>query len=335
MSVPQLASPRRSTLRRDAPGFHGVLSLFDWRNIPDDLGVAYTKAFPGTGSPLYEHYSDLVGRGEESVRGFVSSLKGKLSEIRIESQLENWFPGYDFELAADPTQAVWDLKGVSSDGLEDILVQVKMQSASAVSDVIERMEDHPEVLFAVSQELFDKITDLHPELADQLVNTGVLSSDLGATVHEKLELLAGNFGIDVPDSIGEVLPYIGEIILGIRLILDIAAVERDFKSVAIQDRKKVHALKALILLSRFGVTTVCTTVGGAAGSALAPGLGTVLGSLGGAGLAWQLNRKIMPHIMELAMGIMRVTQDDMFYFRNKPAIDGLAMSFANTAVPAV
>ena len=88
---------------------------------------------------------------------------------------------------------------------------------------------------------------------------------------------ASTEGFDIPDGIGEMLPYAGEVILGIRLVMDIVSTERDFKDVQLQDRSRVHALKALVLMSKFGVTTVFTTAGGAggtaAGTALLPGVG--------------------------------------------------------------
>jgi hypothetical protein len=40
----------------------------------------------------------------------------------------------------------------------------------------------------------------------------------------------------VPDEVGDFLPYVTEILLGIRLLYDIIKAERDFKTVAIEDR---------------------------------------------------------------------------------------------------
>src|SRR6185503_5113260 len=119
------------------------------------------------------------------------------------------------------------------------------------------------------------------------------NADLIEEVGGGLAILLANSGIDLPDSFGEMLPYIGELVLGIRLLLDIVAVERDFSEVPIDDRSRVHAVKALAILSRFGVSTVCTLlggkfggeIGGVAGSVF-PGVGTVggaaVGGLGGA-----------------------------------------------------
>jgi hypothetical protein len=74
-------------------------------------------------------------------------------------------------------------------------------------------------------------------------------------------------------------------------------------------------MKALVLFQRFGVSAVCTTAGGAAGTSIAPGFGTMGGAVTGAALAAYLNGKLHPHTMELAMWLVRVTEDDIFYFR--------------------
>ena len=106
-----------------------------------------------------------------------------------------------------------------------------------------------------------------------------------------------------------------------------------------QDRSRVHALKALVLMSKFGVTTVLTTAGGAGGTAA----GTAL--LAGRRLSsrWHrrqhrrssftaafLNRRLQPQMMEVGMTIAGVDEDDLFYFRNKGVIDGIGASLAGT-----
>ena len=145
-----------------------------------------------------------------------------------------------------------------------------------------------------------------------------------------LEVLAQQWGIDLPDNIGGMLPYVGEVVLGIRLIMDIISTERDMKDVVIQDRSRVHALKALTLMSRFGITSVCVTLGGAAGSLTVPGLGSAVGSLAGGGLSFYLNRRLRPHMLEIAMKLAGISEDDLFYFQNKSTIDGIGRSLAET-----
>ncbi len=306
-------------------------------NVSDELSEAHELLYPDSDLSLHEHYQEMVERGDNSVTGFVSNLKGKVAEMEAEQLLENRFSGYEFRLADNLNRPDWDLRGINSDGHE-ILVQVKMGSADYAYDVLDRMQDSPDTYFAVSQEIYQKVLESSPELSAQLIHLGESNLEFTQEVSEGLGILASNEGFDVPDGIGEMLPYAGEIILGIRLVMDIVSTERDFKDVELADRSRVHALKALVLMSKFGVTTVFTTAGGAAGgavgTALFPGVGTavggIAGSIGGAGTAAFLNRRLQPHMMEVGMTLARVDEDDMFYFRNKRVIDGIGASLAAT-----
>ncbi|MCX7876999.1 MAG: hypothetical protein N2321_12655 [Melioribacteraceae bacterium] len=310
-------------------------TIFTERNIPDDLQQAYNTAFSNVSmdQSLFERYSEMVDKSPESVSSFVGTIKGKLFELRLPDLLENQFPDYSFEIASDPTQPVWDIIGNSSRG-ESILIQAKMGGSGYVSDVLERMQDNPDVLFATSNEIRDSILSSHPELADQFVNVDLSNYDFTAEVNHDLELLADNLGIDIPDSIGEIIPYLSEIILGIRLIKDLISVQRDFKSVSVADKTKLSAVKTIVLLSRFGVSIVCTTVcssGGAAAGSIFPGPGTLIGGIGGAiagaFMASKLNKHLKPYYMEFALGLTGLTNDDLFYFRNKNTIDRIGFSF--------
>ena len=89
-------------------------------------------------------------------------------------------------------------------------------------------------------------------------------------------------------------------------------------------------MKALALMSRFGVSAVCVNLGGAAGTMAVPGVGTLVGAVGGGGVAVYLNRRLRPRMMDVAMHLAGVTEDDVFYFRNKAAVDGIGESLAET-----
>ena len=52
-------------------------------------------------------------------------------------------------------------------------------------------------------------------------------------------------GIDVPDSIGEMLPYVGDIVLGIRLISQMVSSEGELTGVEVSERSRVHAIRTL------------------------------------------------------------------------------------------
>ena len=57
--------------------------------------------------------------------------------------------------------------------------------------------------------------------------TSASNAELTESVKDGLDKLAGNFGIDVPDSIGDVLPYVVEVVLGFKLIRSMVATEAE------------------------------------------------------------------------------------------------------------
>ena len=266
-------------------GVDETLEGLSQANVPDDVEAAFSLLYPNSDIPAHEYYENTLALGERSATGFISNLKGKVAELKTAELLEERFQGYDFEIARDLNQPVWDVHGISSEGTGEILVQVKMGGEAYASDVLGRMQDDPDVLFAVSSEIHDKIIERTPELADQLIDLDVSNLDFTEDLEGNLGILASNSGFDIPDSLTEILPYVGEIILGIRLIMDIVSTERDLSEVALPDRSRMHALRALMLMSKFGVTTVCSTVGGMAGGSAGtlglPGVGTVVGGIAG------------------------------------------------------
>ena len=318
-----------------------IEALFDARNVPDILEEAYPLAFSNDareGVSLVDNYQEELSEGVRQVTGFVSNLKAKVVELHTEDLLEEQNPGWDFSLAESATQEGWDLIGSGPDG-QEILVQVKTGSEEYLDDVLEAIEADPEYLFAVSSEIYDAIAESHPELVRRLIADIGSNEELTENVEEGLADLAGNLGIDVPDALGGTLPIVGETVLGIRIIWQLVETEKELQGVAIDDRARVHAIRALTLLTRFGVNRVLALAGmsggAGGGTAVAPGVGTAIG--GAAGLAGGLvsgivlNQKLKPQIERLAMILVRGDSDRVFYLMNKATIDDLASSFAGTS----
>ena len=44
-----------------------------------------------------------------------------------------------------------------------------------------------------------------------------------------------------------------------------------------------------------------------------------------------LNKHLQPHMLDLALDITGLTHDDLFYYKNKPRIDAVALSFHTRA----
>lgn len=316
----------------------GAIELFNSRNIPDYMFDAYKDSFSNSDISLLEHYQQMLDNGDKSLLGFINNLKGKVFEFELEGKLENLYPGFDFNLADSPTQPIWDLKGINEYG-EELLVQAKLWGEGSYSKLISLMEENPNVLYAASNEIREKVLQSSPELANQFVDIDVNNYEFTEGVKENLELLVNNMGIDVPDGLGDLLPYISEIVLGMRLIMDLISVQRDFKNISAEDKAKLSAVKVIVLLSRYGVTLGCTTICGIAGGSLGGiipgvgnGLGGVAGGIGGAVLAGKINKEIKPYMLDISLKLVGLDKEDMFYFSNKKLIDNLAISYLNTNI---
>ncbi len=316
-------------------------ALFEARNVPDVLNEAHARAFTNVSQTqsLHEHFAERLDSGERSLEGFISNLKGKVAELESVERLEERFPGYSFEVAQNPNQEVWDVIGKGHEGTGDVFVQVKAGGLDYARDVMQRMEEAPEhVYFELSKELHAKVLELQPDATDRLLNSGIEIDPFTHDVKSGLGTLANNSGIDVPDSIGEMLPYVGEVVLGIRLISQMVSTEGELSGVEVSERSRVHAIRTLTIMSRFGVTQVCAWAGGAAGTAAGsafPGIGTAAGAaagaIGGAGGAILLNRLLEPRMEDVAIRIMGGDREEVFYLMNKSAIDGIGSSLAATS----
>ena len=168
--------------------------------------------------------------------------------------------------------------------------------------------------------------------------------DLGADlelvngIRDGLETLSNNMGLDIPDSLAEIIPYGVAIAASARLLYGVIRTEREFRAADRTTRNKIQVVQTLTLMSRMGISSVLAYAGGlggtAAGSAI-PGVGNlaggIAGSMAGAGMGIYLNRHLQPRMLSLALSITGLEQDDLFYFKNKPRIDLLALSFQRTA----
>ena len=314
-------------------------ALFDARNVPDVLREAYVRAFPDKaeeGISLNAAFRDANEGGSQALTGFVSNLKGKVAELQLKGQLEALNPGWDFELAQNANQPIWDIAGTGPDG-QEMLFQVKTGAEDYAADVVDAIQVSPTVWFAVSTEVYDAIASSHPELLEGMIFDIGSNEELTDNVMDGLGTLASNLGVDVPDSLGQALPFVAEIVLGLRLIWQILRTERELSGVDLDDRGRVHGIRTLALMSRYGINQVLIWSGvgvGYTGGTIVPGVGNVAGGIvgGAAGLVggMALNRALQPRIQELAIKFAGGDADYVFYLMNKAAVDGLAGSFATT-----
>ncbi len=72
--------------------------------------------------------------------------------------------------------------------------------------------------FATGSELYDRISENAPELAERLVADIGPDYLLVADINDGLNTLSSNLGIDVPDGVVDIIPYAAAIVASARLI---------------------------------------------------------------------------------------------------------------------
>ena len=328
----------------------GMWPVFTDVNVDDRLQEAYELAYSNQAAEhsLHEHWLELGSRGEGSAEGFINGLKGKMGELDARDFLEE--RGFqNVSIAEDPTQPVWDISAIGENG-EQIFFQVKTGAASYGTDVVEAMEASPNVQFLVNSEIYHWISFNHPHLLGQVDN---FEAGLAAPyeyvegIEDGLTTLSDNMGLDVPDGAVNLLPYAGAIVAGARLIYSVVSTERKFKDADRTTKNKIQVVQTLTLMSRMGVSAALAIAGGQAGAAaggvmgsIVPGVGNaagglgggIAGSLGGVGVGMYLNRRLQPHLLDLALDITGLTGDDLFYYKNKRRIDEVGDSIQSTAI---
>ena len=317
----------------------GMWAIFDSLNVDDRLLQAYETRWPNMSeeNSLYDKFREMTESGELSEHNnwLYSGLKGKLAEFEAEDLLES--RGFtDVEFPDTEVNPGWDIKAIDPEG-QEVLISVKTGvSDSQYEKVVDALQE-TDYFFAVGTELHERISESAPELVERLIDIGS-DYELVEGITEGLDTLSSNLGIDVPDGVGDIIPYAGAIIAGARLVHSVLKTEKEFKAADRTTRNKIQVVQSLTLMSRIGITTTLATAGGMGGGALGsavPGAGNLVGGIGGsllgAGVGMYLNRHLQPHMLNLALDITGLTSDDLFYYKNKPRIDDVALNISQQA----
>ena len=286
---------------------------------------------------VVEHWRQALAGGEGAKEDFLDDLKGIVAEFKARDLLNE--QGYDLELAADRYQIGWDLHGTNPDG-EYVQIQVKAGESSAQIDkTIEALQEtnYP---FAVSSDIHEGISENAQELVNRIVANIGSDFDFVESIEDGLETLNAAMGI------ADAIPGVAAIAATARLIYSAMKTEKEFKAADRTTKNKIQVVQTLTLMSRMGVTSALAIAGGKGGAAAGglagsvfPGLGNAIGgvvgglvgAVSGGGTGMYLNRHLQPHMLNLALNITRLTNDDLFYYKNKTRIDEVAVGFQNTA----
>ena len=304
--------------------------IFSHVNVDDRLFEAYEMAYPGLAADhsLNEHFLRVSETGESSLTGFISGLKGKLAEIHAKETLEQ--NGYtNVEIAENATQSGWDINAISSSGEREFF-QVKTGADSYASEVSAAMESQPDLNFMVSSEIYQRVIDTSPEYVDRLTDVGYDYTSVNE-ITDGLTQLSENMGLDISDGIGEVLPYLGTVISAGRVTYSVVKVESEFKHLNRTTKNRVQFVQIVPLAVRIYVVALLAILCGAVGTSVSPVIGTIIGSAVGVVFGLYLNQRLQPHVKRLTEKTVRISPDDLFYYKHKPRIDKVAMRFHETS----
>ena len=341
----------------------GMWGIFDSVNVDDRLLAAYESRWPPMSKEisLHDKVREMTESGEFADPGkwLYNGLKGKLAEF----EAKDWLDSNGFtELSFPPTEVnqVWDISAISPDG-EPVHISVKTGAinedtgiAEYARKVIKEMDAHGTIDFMVGEEVYATIERLRPDLVERIIADVGPDHELVQGITDGLATLTGNLGIDVPDSMVEIIPYASAIFASARLIAGAIKTEKEFKAVDRTTKNKIQVVQTLTLISKFGPKTLMSIIGGKGGveiggivgtlaGTVVPGVGNAvggaIGSVGGGIVGvgsgmWigrYLGKRLEPHMLNLALNITNLTNDDLFYYKNKVRIDDVALSFNERA----
>lgn len=243
-------------------------------------------------------------------------LRARLLGERMRVGLAAWFPDRTF--------------GLESAGDGDWLVHVETTERGEVAG-FRVPSDASGSAFATARTVFTGLSSI-PSMAAPPMPAPPAPLVYAEADDVALELIADAMGLNIPKTVGALVPYLGDIVTGLRLIRDATETRLDYRTLDWSERQRVNAVKTLVVLQRFGVGTVMTLAGGALGAAVVPVVGALIGAGGGSLAGGFLNARLQPGMINLALALAGLDREALFYLRNKPAIDGLGASLLDTRV---
>ena len=323
-------------------GLKGKLAEFETNRLLEADGWSDMISAP---SPDHQFWDSIGINPDGKVAVIQSKTGGSYSNSDVQDWMVEDHPNLYEQVYADVQKWVEDLEIIENHPeLETIAERLADGPASFVSDRY----------FAFGSELYGKAVPSGIDEAGRIVADIGPDYELVEGTKDGLTTLSDNMGIDILDGVGEIIPYASAILASARLIMNVIKTEQEFKTVDRTAKNKVQIVQTLTLLSRMGPKTALSIVGGKggviAGGALgtlagtvAPGVGNAIGgtagSIGG-GIAGALagyktgsylSKHLEPHALRMALNITGMTNDDLFYYKNKVRIDDAALSYQERA----
>ena len=337
-------------------GLKGQLAEFETNRLLESDGWTHLTLAPTTNNPFW----DNIGINPD---GKVAVIQTK-TRADSTSDVQSWMAEDHPNLGEHPNL----YEKVQSDVQQWVADPEIVEKHPELTSIAERLADGPDSFvsdryLALGSEIINKSTESGVDAAGRIIADIGPDYQLVEGITDGLSTLSDNMGIDIPDSVGEIIPYASAIFATARLIANVIKTEKEFKAADRTTKNKIQVIQTLTLLSRMGPKTVLSIIGGKGGAmgggavggiagTVVPGVGNAIGGLVGVGIGGiggavvgykvgsYLSKHLEPHALNIALDITHLTSDDLFYFKNRPRIDDLAATFQRTsreltAAPAV
>lgn len=162
-------------------------------DIPVEIEDAYRLAYPNLAKEM--DFKEIIHTyNGDSLRGVVSSVKGKLFETKYVDYLNdgNLPRGYTAELAADVTQPGWDIAVKDADGAISEVLQCK--ASDSLSYVKQALKKYPDIDVVTTDEVYSQA--LMHSIDGTIINSGISEDSIAEAINQSIE--GFDFGINVP-----------------------------------------------------------------------------------------------------------------------------------------
>ncbi|WP_312648993.1 hypothetical protein [Aminipila sp.] len=337
--------------------------------LPRDLVKAHELQYPHQGE-LGDHIIEVYNRsGNEGVFGLLNGVKGKYYELKLEEMLLSDDPNSQVDILSSANFPVIDIIWNKSDN-SNVIIQAKNYAEQQATDIVDTisgqsskftklldsekglqlLNEHPElqemidnqdisIVNYLTSEVGEKILSNYTELVDKVVVTPISNIKITEELNDYIMLIVNAYNIEIPEInlhiATDLVPYLSELVLGVKLLFDLASINKNFKLISATEKAKIGAVKVLVLFSRYGVRAVLTAIAGAGAFLVAGGatnpfspFAGIAGGISGLVVSNKLCKIIMPNIINILYELLKITQEQAYYYEHKKDIDQLALEFS-------
>lgn len=166
-----------------------TLAYYFSNPVPEEIVRAYELQFPIKASCM-SFVEAAQGMEDYELAGFISSVKGKLFEIRYLDYLNdgNLPSEYTASLAQSATQTGWDIQIAGPDG--DVSKLIQLKATNSVEYIRNALEHYPDIDVVSTSEVYSHL--VMRGLSEQVIDGGMTNAELHEALLSALDDSAEN-----------------------------------------------------------------------------------------------------------------------------------------------